>query len=39
MQIAFIILAIVAAMRAHQQQPQTSFVPADEPLLEAIMEE
>lgn len=40
MQIALIMLAIVAALRsARQPQPQTSFVPADEPILEALMGE
>lgn len=37
MQIALIMLAIVAALRqAHQPAPQTSYIPADEPVFDVL---
>ena len=39
MQLAALILAIIAALRAQQQgQAQISYIPADEPVFAALME-
>jgi len=38
MQIAMLLLAIIAAYRAQQGGPQVSYIPADEPVFDLLME-